>query len=203
MHGDQRAMRGFELAQRRARHFHTPTRRPGSSCGAAARNACAVAPTTGGRPRNPLQPQQPELEVARQRLDRHAGRDRVRHRGAKPEQRLVRIRLRRPLVDQLGEVADVAERARRPPPTRAIAAVRRSRDAPDRAARVPDTRRGRRSAARAPRRTAVGSAARSSRRRASCRDRASGTRRCDPTHRACKSVKSGRRWYGAASRGGI
>ena len=48
-----------------------------------------------------------------------------------------------------------------------------------------------------------GSGVRSSPPRVSCRDRASGTPRCDPTHRACKSVKSGRRWYGAASRGGI
>src|SRR5439155_13943175 len=53
------------------------------------------------------------------------------------------------------------------------------------------------------RQTVVDSDARSSRRRASCRDRASKTRQCDPTHRAYRSGVSTRRWCKAASRGGI
>ena len=59
-------------------------------------------------------------------VDRRAGGDRVDHRRAQPEQPLVGVRLRRPLVDQLGEVADVPERLARSTPTAATAPARRS-----------------------------------------------------------------------------
>src|SRR3989449_2812031 len=57
-----------------------------------------------------LQPQQPELEIARQRLDRHAGRHCLDHRCAEAEERFVRVGLLRPLVDELGEVLGIPER---------------------------------------------------------------------------------------------
>ena len=199
VHRDQRAVRALELAQRRARDTVTSP----SANGLHAARRRQKRPRLVGQPRvglvDALQPQQPELEVARQRLDRDALRHRVDHRRAEPEQRLVRIGFLRPFVDQLGEVADVAERLAVDAPTAATAAARRSPAAPGRGARARRSRPGRRSAARARRRTAAGSAARSSPRRASCRDRASETPRSDPTHRACKSAESARRWCGAAS----
>ena len=60
-----------------------------------------------------LQPQQPVLEVSRQRLDRCAGGQRIEHRGPETIQPLVGVGVLRPLVEQLGEVAHVAQRVRR------------------------------------------------------------------------------------------
>src|SRR5215831_12865533 len=93
-----------------------------------------------------------------------------------------------------------APRPRRP--RAATGAARRSRGGPGPGVPVRSTPAVRRSMARAPRRSGAGSAGRSSPRRVSCRDRASETRRCDPTHRACTCARSTRRWYRAAFRGG-
>ena len=70
----------------------------------------SVAALAGGHRRvDALQAQQPELEIAHQGVDRDVGGQRFDDRRAEAEQLLVGVVLRRPLVDQLGEVADVAE----------------------------------------------------------------------------------------------
>ena len=117
-----------------ARHRHVAERERAATRAPPSRNARASADSSRIRLIDALQPQQPVLEVARQRLDRHAGRHRLDHRRAQPEQRLVRVGLRRPLVDQLGEVARRSRAPRRPPPTAATASARRSSAAPARAA---------------------------------------------------------------------
>ena len=60
-----------------------------------------------------LEPQQPELEIARQRIDRNPDGHGLDDRCAEAEQRLVRVVLWRPLVDQLGKVPDIARAHRR------------------------------------------------------------------------------------------
>ena len=195
MHRDLRAMRGFEFAQHRGgdRHVRQPERAAGArrvqeSAGAGRRARVGLV--------YPLEPQEPVLEIACQRLDRDPRRERLDNRGAQTKERLVRVVLGRPLVDQLREVADDA-RARRRRQTASAAATASARcpaGTPGPAARVRDTSRGRRSSARARLRTGAGSAVRSSPPLASCRGPASGRRRCDPTHRACRSAESARRW---------
>src|SRR5688572_12858796 len=61
---------------------------------------------------DPLQAQQPALEVARQRFDRSTRQHRLERRRPQPVQLLVDVGFRGPLVDQLGEVMAVAERLR-------------------------------------------------------------------------------------------
>ena len=196
-------MRRFELAQRSPRRPARRRARTGCTRAPRAETPRASADSRASGSIDALQPQQPVLEIPRQRLDRHAGGHRLDHRRAEPEQRLVRIGFLRPLVDQLGEVARRSRAPRRRPPTAATASARRSpgctssRRSRSTYADAPAGQRLER-AAEPPR----GSAARSSPRRASCRDRASETRRCDPTHRACRSAESARRWYRAAFRGG-
>ena len=121
MHRDER--RGARCSSSRER-LRGPRARSPTCCGATVRDAVEKrqrAPSDSVPARfgiHALQPQQPVLEVARQRLDRRAGRQRIEHRRAQPVQPLVGVGLLRPLVEQLGEVADVA----RAPPTTARSA---------------------------------------------------------------------------------
>src|SRR5262245_23596642 len=57
-----------------------------------------------------LKPQQPALEITRQRFYRHSGNQCLERRHTKPEQSLVGITLGRPLVDELSKILTVAER---------------------------------------------------------------------------------------------
>ncbi len=102
-------MRRFELAQRLPRHRDVADRE-----GTAGPRRREKGPRLVRQPIIRLvdaaQPQHPVFEVPRQRLNRDADRDRLDHRRAEPEQRLVRVVLLRPLVDQFSEIADVPER---------------------------------------------------------------------------------------------
>ena len=106
-----------------------------------------------------LQPQQPVLEVPRQAVDGHARGQRLDRRGAEPVQPLVRVALRRPLVDQFGEVPDVAQRAGSAAAAAASTRLGVVQAAPARAAPSRSTRRRPASAARARPRTATAAAA--------------------------------------------
>ena len=99
----------------------------------------------------------------------------------------------RPLVDQLGEVARRSRAPRDGRPRAATAAVRRSSATPARGSPSRSRRRSPASAARARPETATGAAAPPWPRRASCRDPASGTRRCGPPRSACRCGESARR----------
>ena len=92
------------------RRHHRPATRRASGSPASLREQPGPARRARQRRIDPLQPQHPVLEVARQRLDRRAGRHRIDDRRTQPVEPLVGLRLGRPLVDQLGEVADVPER---------------------------------------------------------------------------------------------
>ena len=98
-----------------------------------------------------LQPQQPVLEVPRQRSTGAPAASASIDRRAQPIQPLVGVRLRRPLVDQLGEIADVPERLRTAdmPDKRRPLRLDVVDAGPARAARARSRRRRRASAARA------------------------------------------------------
>jgi hypothetical protein len=77
--------------------------------GAAVEGAAAPG-ARGQRGIHALEPQEPELEVARQRVDGSAVGQRVNDRRSEPIQPLVGVPLGRPLVDELGKVFGVPER---------------------------------------------------------------------------------------------
>ena len=119
------ALRGRGPCSEEKRHRFTGERRPlhrrraaraeqtlesGREPDRAAGQRAAAAPARGQRRVHPLQAQQPVLEVAGERLHRRAAGEGLGHGRAESEQAVVRIRLRRPLVDQLREVADMEER---------------------------------------------------------------------------------------------
>ena len=121
--------------------------------------------------------------------------------GAKPEQRRVRLRLLRALVEDLREVLDVAEPL--PVPREHRRAHRLDVAQPDELAVLPlvvgePHRRQRLEAPREPPRARGG--ARRWPRPASCPARASGTRRCGPLHQGGRCAGSARRSSGLASR---
>ena len=98
---------------------------------------------------HPLQPQQPAFEVARQRRRRPPCRDGFERRHAQAVQPLVGIRIRRPLVDQLGEIVRCSPAPPDSAPRAATAPSRRSSGPPARAAPSRNTRLAPRSAVRA------------------------------------------------------
>ena len=99
VHRDERPMHAFQLPQHRGRRPTAADVARRDASAPPSRNAWAPSDSVPRRVRiDALQPQQPVLEVPRQRLDRHAGRQRLDHRRAEP---------------------DTAARRRRPPaPTR-------------------------------------------------------------------------------------
>ena len=159
-------------------------------------------PTASPRLRiHALQPQQPALEVARQRLHRRPGRHASSIDAPEPDTAARRRRRPAPTRRAARRNNSTVRRARlRAAPTASgeLHASPRSSGRPARAAPSRSTPRAPRSAARARRQTATAAAARPSPRRASCPDRGSGTPRSGRLRPACRCGGPARRLCTAA-----
>ena len=132
MHRDQRPMHALQLPQRLwfGRHAADVLRR--NRARSRQKRHRAIRQRSPRLRIHTLQPQEPVLEVSRQRLHRRAGRQRIEHRGPETIEPLVGVGLLCPLVQQLGEVTHVPERIRtsRTPTATAVSPRSSGRPAP-------------------------------------------------------------------------
>ena len=103
-------MRVLQLVEHSPIHRYVshPPRRNGTGHGQERHGARRQGPPGFGI--QALEPEEPVLEVPRERLDRRSRPERIEHSGAKPVEPFVGVGLLRPFVEKLGEVPHVPER---------------------------------------------------------------------------------------------